>query len=130
MPRKKKQRPVDTTNVSTDTTHRASSQTSLTETEQTNAVSASPKTSVAGNGKSDDTVHDGAVDDVRVDFDDVVDRTSQQRRSRLRQHNVSGSEPFDANRNDTQDGNSQRPRARRTHRVSDSTELTSSARRK
>ena len=130
MPRKKKQRPVDATLVSTDATRRVSSPRSLTETEQTNAVSASPKTSVAGNGKSDDTVHDGAVDDVRIGFDDVVDRASQQRRSRLRQHSVSGGEPFDANRNDTQDGNSQRPRARRTHRAGDSTELTSSARRK
>lgn len=123
MPRKKKQRPVDATNVSTDATHRASSQTPLTETEQTNAVSTSPKTSAVGNGSSD-AAHDSAVDDVRVGFDDVVDQL-QQRRSRLRQHSVSDAAPTNAGDGDAQDSTdtAQRPRARRTHRSGGDSEL-------
>ena len=128
MPRKKKQRPVDATDSVTTTENNTSKQRADVDdapTEPSSQRSSHIDKPAASSQQS-------AVDDVRVGFDDVVDHSSsqQQRHQRMRQHSVSGSEPFDANRNDTQDGNSQRPRARRTHRAGDSTELTSSARRK
>ena len=128
MPRKKKQRPVDATDNVTTTENNTSKQRADVDdapTEPSSQRSSRIAKPAASSQQS-------AVDDVRVGFDDVVDHSSsqQQRHQRMRQHNVSGSEPFDANRNDTQDGSSQRPRARRTHRAGDSTELTSSARRK
>lgn len=128
MPRKKKQRPVDATDNVTTTENNTSKQRADVDDAPTEP-SSQRSSRIA---KPAVSLQQSAVDDVRVGFDDVVDHSSsqQQRHQRMRQHSVSGSEPFDANRNDTQDGNSQRPRARRTHRVGDSTELTSSARRK